>query len=184
MRIFSGPIARRLALALAIGLILGWVLSEGAFLLLRDKSDHTPGRVVLVIPAGTASRVAVGEEPPGIPADLSFVVGDTLVIKNEDSAFHQVGPILAPPGTSASLTLDQADKYAFTCSIRPSRYLGLDVRPRVTLLTRLFAVLMSGPPMGVLIGLYSLVIWPIRQPETRVHTGQQAAETAIHTGRR
>ena len=92
---------------------------------------------------------------PSIPADMVFVVGDTLVVKNEDSVSHQLGPIWVPPGASASLNLNQTNNYSYTCSFEPSRYLGLDVRPRVTWATRIVAVLLAGIPTGAMIAVYS-----------------------------
>lgn len=152
----------RIAGGLLLGLLLAWLLSEASFLLLKDSSDHEPQEVLLVIPAGTAGRVALGQAPPSIPAEWSFVVGDTLVVQNDDAVDHQLGPVWVPPGTSARLTLDTADNYAYACSFQPTRSLGLNVRSRVTLKTRLQAILLSGPPMGALIALYSLVLWPLR----------------------
>ena len=167
MKTSFNTLGSRIVLSLAVGLFLAWAMSEGAFLILKDASDHAPQRVELVIPAGTAERVAKGESPPTIPAEMVFVVGDTLVVKNEDSVAHQLGPVWTPPGASASLLLDQADSFAYACTFRPSRYLDLDVRPRVTLTTRLQALAFAGPPMAVLIFLYSLVIWPLAASRSR-----------------
>ena len=160
---------RRVALCLLAGLLAAWLLSEGAFLILRDGSDHAPQRIELVIPAGTGARVAAGEPPPSIPAELVFVVGDTLVIRNEDVVSHQLGPFWVPPGSSGSLELQQANQYSYACTFTPGRYLGLDVRPRVTLRTRLLAIALAGPPMGVLLALYSFVLFPLSRRDAH-HT--------------
>ena len=160
MKAFLNTIGGRLTFSLLLGLALAWAMSEGAFLILKDKSDHAPQRIELVIPAGTAERVARGQASPSIPSELVFVVGDTLVVKNEDTVSHQLGPVWAPPGAAASFTLDQANKFAFACTFQPSRYLDLDVRPRVTTATRLTAIAFAGPPMAVLIFLYGLVLRP------------------------
>lgn len=152
----------RVLLSIIAGTLISILISEGAFFLLKDTSDHTPQRVELVIPAGTAARVAAGQPVPSIPSDLSFVIGDTLVVKNEDVVAHQLGPVWVPPGTSASLKLDEANKFSYACTFQTSRYLGLDVRSRVTWLTRAQAFLMVGPPMIALIALYSLLVWPLK----------------------
>lgn len=162
-RLFNNPIARRLAVSMLLGVVLAWGMSEIAFALLKDSSDHVPQQVQLVIPDGTAKRVAAGQADPSLPADMVFVVGDTLVVKNDDQVSHQIGPVWVPPGSSARMTLDQADKFSYACSFEPSRYLGLDVRSRVTTRTRLLALVLAGPPMGILIGLYSIVLWPVRK---------------------
>jgi hypothetical protein len=157
----------RIALSLLIGLLLAWGMSELAFFILKDRSDHVPQRIELVIPAGTAERVAKGEAPPSIPSDMVFVIGDTLVVRNEDSVDHQLGPVWVPPGASASLSLDRAQKFSYACTFQPSRYLGLDVRPRVTNATRLQAILLAGPPMAALLAIYSLVIWPLKAADSK-----------------
>lgn len=159
---FNTPI-RRILLSLAIGLLAAWLLSEGAFLLLKDSSDHVPQEIPLVIPAGTSEQIAAGLTPLAIPQNLTFVEGDTLVVINNDSVSHQLGPVWVPPGNSASLLIDQANQYSYACSFSASRYLGLDVRPRVTLRTRLIAIAFAGPPMGVLIALYGFVVFPLPQ---------------------
>lgn len=154
----------RVFAAVGLGLFLAWALSEVSFLLLRDSSDRVPSRIELVIPAGTAERVAAGEEVPSIPPEMTFIVGDVLVVRNEDAVSHQLGPVWVPPGASASLAMQQANDYSYSCSFRPTRTLDFIVRSRVTATTRLLAVLMAGPPMGVLMAIYSLVLWPIRSP--------------------
>lgn len=158
----SQSFKHRLLASVLLGVVLGWVFSEVAFLFLRDESDHAPGRVELVIPAGTAERVARGQPVPAIPADLSFVVGDTLIVKNEDNVSHQLGPLWVPPGASASLAMERENRYAYECTFQSTKYLGLDVRPRVTNTTRIQAILLAGPPMGMLIFVYSLVILPLK----------------------
>ncbi|MBK9941890.1 MAG: hypothetical protein U0Z44_14095 [Kouleothrix sp.] len=164
MRLLRSPIVRRLLISFVIGLVLAWGMSEVSFALLRDSSDHVPQRVELDIPAGTADRVAAGEAVPSLPPEMVFVVGDVLVVRNDDLVSHQLGPVWVPPGSSASLALERPDKYSYACSFQPSRYLGLDVRSRVTLTTRVLAIVLAGPPMGVLIGIYSLIVRPVRQP--------------------
>ncbi|MBI3961297.1 MAG: hypothetical protein HY335_00990 [Deinococcus sp.] len=161
MKFLPNTLGWRIILSLVAGLALAWAFSEGTFLLLKDTSDRVPQRIELVIPPGTAERVAAGEAVPSLPSDLVFVVGDVLAVKNEDLVSHQLGPVWVPPGTTASLTLDQPNKYAYACTFQPSRYLGLEVRPRVTAWTRLQALLLAGPPMAALLALYSLVLFPL-----------------------
>lgn len=162
MKFSVNTIGWRIALSLLVGLLLAWGMSEAAFFILKDSSDHVPQQIELVIPAGTAERVARGEAPPSIPPDMVFVIGDTLAVKNEDSVSHQLGPVWVPPGASASLALDHAAKFSYACTFQPSRYLGLDVRPRVTWTTRLQAIAFAGPPMAALMVIYSFVLWPLK----------------------
>jgi hypothetical protein len=157
-------ILKRLGVSLLVGLLLAALISEGSYWLLGERS-RPPGRIELLIPAGTAERIAGGQAPPAIPAEMTFVVGDTLVVTNQDSVDHQLGPLWIPPGASASLVLDQADRYRYSCSFQPGSVFGLDVRQPLTLTTRLTGILFAGLPLGALIALYSLVAGSSRKPE-------------------
>jgi hypothetical protein len=156
---------KRIGFSLVLGLLFAGIIAEGSYALLKDKSDRAPERIELVIPAGTAGRVAAGQAVASIPTDMTFVAGDTLVVRNEDAASHQLGPIWVPPGSSASLNLDQANQYSYSCSFQPNRYIGLDVRPRATLGTRIVAILFAGLPTGVMLAVYSFVAFPIRKQD-------------------
>jgi hypothetical protein len=154
---------KRIGLSLALGLLFAWILAEATFAILRNNTDRAPQRIELVIPAGTADQIASGQAVPSIPTDMVFVVGDTLVVKNEDTASHQLGPIWVPAGTSASLNLDTANQYSYECSFAPNRSIGLDVRSRVTLTTRIIAILFAGIPTGAILAVYSFVAFPIKK---------------------
>lgn len=153
----------RLGALFLLGILFGWGFSEASFWLLRDDAtDREPGEVRLVIPAGTADLVAAGEASPSIPQTMTFIMGDVLVVQNDDTVDHQLGPVWVPPGQTARLTLDTANDYAYACTFQPARYLDLTVRPRVTLQTRLNAILLAGIPMGAMLAIYGLVLWPIK----------------------
>ena len=155
-------IVRRILISLLVGLLLGAGISEITFVFLRETA-RPPQDIELVIPAGTAKRIEQGEESPAIPDSLSFVVGDTLIVKNEDSVDHQLGPLWIPAGASASLQLSTVDSYAYSCSFRPNKYMGLDVNEPLNLSTRLGGILFTGLPLGVLLALYSLILFPDRK---------------------
>lgn len=140
-----------------LGVLIAGAMSEISYQVLK-RENREPQDVNLVIPAGTAERVARGEVPPTIPEDLSFVVGDVLVVVNDDNVDHQLGPLWIPPGTSASLPLNIEQKFAFECSFQPTKYLGLDVREPVTLGTRLTGILFAGFPLGALFAVYSILV--------------------------
>jgi hypothetical protein len=158
----KSPAVRRILLSLVAGLILGAAISEIAFQLLRETS-RPPQEIELVIPAGTADRVQRGEDSPGVPEAMEFVVGDTLIVRNQDQVDHQLGPLWIPAGSSARLELTAIDQYAYSCSFRPDKYVGLEVHEPLTWATRLEGVFFSGVPLGVLLALYSLVIAPQRR---------------------
>ncbi len=147
-----------------LGVLLAAVTTEVAYQVLK-RENRAPQQIELVIPAGTAKGIARGETPPTIPEDLSFVVGDTLVVVNQDRIDHQLGPLWIPAGTSASLYLDSEQKYAMECSFQPTRVLGIDVLQPVTLGTRLTGILFAGFPLGALFAVYSILLAPDKKKE-------------------
>ena len=153
----------RIAVSMLVGLLIGAAINEISFLFLRETA-RAPKAIELVIPDGTAEKVARGETPPTIPDSMSFVIGDTLVVKNEDRSAHELGPLWIPAGASASLSLDAVQSYAYSCSFQPGQYFGLDVHEALTLSTRLYGILYSGLPLGGLIALYAIIM-PAKKKE-------------------
>ena len=156
-------ILKRILFAVVLGLLVGVTVSEVPFLFLRETA-RPPREIVLTIPAGTADQVARGEQPPSIPENMTFVVGDRLVVRNEDAVNHKLGPLWIPANTSAQLALDQEENLAFECSFQPGNYFGLDVRQPLTPRTRLYGIFYVALPMMILIALYSLVAVPKKNP--------------------
>lgn len=156
-------IIKRILISLLAGLLLGAAVGEIPFLFLRETA-RPPQEIVLTIPAGTAEQVSRGEKQPSIPENMIFVVGDTLVIENEDVVDHKLGPLWIPANSSAQLSLDQEESFAYECTFQPGSYFGLDVRQPLTLSTRLYGILYAGLPIAILIALYSLAI-PVKKSE-------------------
>ena len=154
---------KRILISMLIGIALGLVISEVSFVFLQETA-RPPDEIVLTIPAGTAEKVARGEQPPSIPQDMVFVVGDTLVVKNDDRVDHKLGELWIPANSSAQLSLNEEQNMAFECSFQAGNYFGLEVRQSLTLGTRIYGVLYAGIPLGILIALYSFVI-PVKKIE-------------------
>lgn len=150
---------KRILVSMLIGIAIGVLISEVSFLFLQETA-RPPQEIVLTIPAGTAEQVARGEQPPSIPKDMIFVIGDTLVMKNEDSVDHKLGELWIPANSTAQLALNEEQNMAFECSFQAGNYFGLDVRQSLTWGTRIYGVLYAGVPLGILIALYSFVIPP------------------------
>ena len=148
---------KRILYSFLIGFVLSVAITEIPFIFLRETA-RPPREITLVIPQGTAAEVARGEQPPGIPANMSFVVGDTLIVKNDDTVEHQLGPLWIPASTSARMSLDRVGSLAYECSFQPGKYLGLDVNEPLTLGTRIYGILYIALPLGILFSLYSLAI--------------------------
>ncbi len=150
----------RMLFFLAIGLIASAIFSEITFRFQADTTSRDPTTIQLVIPAGTAAKVALGQSV--IPAGQTFMVGDTLQVKNEDSVTQTLGPLVIPPGATASMKLDQIGSLSYTCSFQPTKYYGIEVLQGLTFGMRLQASLVAGLPLGVLLGVYSLVALPLK----------------------
>lgn len=155
----------RIILLTVISLIFVWGISEIAFQFQKTDKDRPPQEVELIIPSGTAAKIAMGEENPSIPSKMSFVIGDTLVVKNEDVVDHVLGPLWIPPGTSASLKLEQANKFAYSCSFQPTQYFGIDVEKPTNWETRVTAFSLAVPGTVGFLFIYSLILWPIKPRE-------------------
>ena len=122
--------------------LLAWVVLGGGVM-------RAPQRIEFVIPTGTAERVKAGEAVPSIPAKSVFIVGDVLALRNEDDANHQMGPFWIPARTTITIPLDRASTFNYVCTIHPSGYIGLEVRPRDSLFLTLVPTLGLGLPIGV-----------------------------------
>jgi hypothetical protein len=164
----ASPYVTRLAAIVFISVAVVAIVNEGGYLLQKEKTDRPPKTIQLLIPAGTAERMAAGEAGPAIPDRMVFVMGDVLEVKNEDSMAHQLGPIWVPPGTTGRLDLLEANKFTYSCSFAKSRFLGLDVRPPTTLGTRIAGMAIAAPPTVAILFLYSLVAFPVKTDKKRV----------------
>jgi hypothetical protein len=147
----------RVVICVVAGLAISLLISEGGYLFAKDRLDRGPESIVLVIPRGTSDLVSAGQSEPSLPPEMSFVQGDTLIVKNEDTTSHQLGPVWVPAGASGSMVMDAVNTFSYECSFQPSHYLGVNIHPRVTWGTRLTAMLILGlPTIGMLL-VYSFV---------------------------
>ena len=121
---------RRFLVLIALGIVIATGINELTFAYLKSDAGRGPERIELIIPAGTAGRIAQGQPEPSIPANMTFVAGDTLVVKNMDIVDHRLGPLFIPTGTSASLTLSDANKYSYSCSFEKTQVFGMDEQCR------------------------------------------------------
>lgn len=149
----------RILIGMILGIVVAGIISELSFRLLDDRTSRAPQVVEFVIPKGTSEKVALGESI--LPVEQNFVLGDTLVVRNQDIVAHSLGPLFIPPGTSASMLLNQTENLSYSCSFQPSKVFGLTVSEALTIQTRIQGILLAGVPMGFLLALYSLVAWPL-----------------------
>ncbi|MEX2161393.1 MAG: hypothetical protein WD751_05705 [Anaerolineales bacterium] len=166
--------ALRFLLILVLSVVAVWLVSEAGLMLQNENTARAPQEVILTIPAGTAARVAAGEDPPSIPDEMTFVVGDTLVVVNNDVETHTLGPLVVPANGSANMRLDEADNIALACSFNSSRYFGLNVKLPTTLRTRLLGIAFAAPPTAVMLFVYSLIVFPVK-PAAAVAAGKSGS---------
>ena len=163
---YTPTVLKRILFSLLIGLLAGALISEIPFLFLQETARPAQ-EILLTIPTGTSEQIARGEQPPSIPENMAFVVGDVLVVENKDSVDHKLGPMWIPANSSARLPLNREESLAFECTFQSDNYLGIDVHQPLTFGTRLYGIISVGLPLGILIALYSLVI-PARKKENAV----------------
>src|SRR5688572_11427454 len=96
-------VVKRILFSLVVGLLLGVVIGEIPFMFLRETA-RPPQEILLTIPNGAADQVARGEQPPSIPESMIFVVGDTLIVQNQDVVDHKLGTLWIPANSSARLS--------------------------------------------------------------------------------
>lgn len=164
---------RRGIIILALSFVFVFAFSEIAYALTRSQVDRAPQEIKLVIPPGTAAKIAAGEAEPSIPEEMTFVIGDTLVVENEDSVDHQLGPLFIPAGASASLPLQRSVNLEYECSFQPSQFFGLDVRQQATFNFRFFAIAYATPATAIFIYVYSLAVSPLKKKDTSEETSDK-----------
>lgn len=162
-RTLTLAIIKRVLLCILVGMAISALISEVSYLINHDPNDRDKAhRVELVVPAGTAERIANGETSIGVPNRMSFVAGDLLIVKNEDSVAHQLGPIWVPPQSSGVLEIGAARDYSYACSFSDTQTFGLEVRPELSAFSRFNAVAAMGLPTSAMFALYSFLIFPLK----------------------
>lgn len=125
-----GAVSKRqwIALAVLVAVVAAsaWVIGSG----LRDDSNETfvvdaaQGVTEFdhdyLIPAGTADRIAAGEQVEIVPAELVVQVGDSIRIVNEDDADHLVGLFFVGAGQTMTQRFRSEGTLQGECSVHPS----------------------------------------------------------------
>ena len=89
------------------------VLAAGALTLVMT---HDPGPVSgvdhqFVVPAGTGATLDAGGTVAILPRDLEVRVGDRIVVLNEDTRAHAVGPWTVPAGDTFRFRFKAVGRY-------------------------------------------------------------------------
>jgi len=116
-------IALVFSIAAALIVVVPLTLSQ---LISTNEQTYT-----FIIPAGTAQRVANGEELRIIPENLKMRLRDRLVLINEDSEMHQVASIVIGSGERIETRFSEAITVTGFCSLHPSGQINIRVEGTV-----------------------------------------------------
>ena len=102
-----------------LGLSALVVLAAGALALVMTDD---PGPVSgvdhqFVVPAGTGSTLDAGGSVEILPRDLEVRVGDRIVVFNEDTRAHAVGPWTVSAGDTFRFRFKAVGRYDSHCSL-------------------------------------------------------------------
>lgn len=106
-----------LALGIVAGVLALVAVVVGVIALAGGSKE--PFEYKVVVPAGTADRIAGGEEVTLIDAQIDLEVGDRIVIDNQDDEIHQVGPFPVRPGETFEHTFNTPTRYEDLCTLHP-----------------------------------------------------------------
>lgn len=125
------PAARSLAVdaglvGAAVALVFGvTLLTLRAF----TVGVHSGARHELVIEAGTAARIARGENPDLVPPAWTLYDGDVVVLDNRDSVTHRFAGWAVYPQTTLDVPLSVQASTSLFCSLHPAGRVALEVLP-------------------------------------------------------
>ena len=80
-------------------------------------SDGDPETITYVVPEGTSEKLFFGETVEIMPTEVLLDVGDTLVIRNEDSQTMAVGPFTVRGGETLEQTFSRPQTLVGECSL-------------------------------------------------------------------
>jgi hypothetical protein len=81
----------------------------------------------IVIPAGTAQRLAAGEDVELIPTELRYRLRDQLIVINQDVVGHQVGPFIVEPGERLEQRFSEVATLQGFCSLHAAGSITIDI---------------------------------------------------------
>lgn len=118
---------KRVSLLVVAALLFAACGGDGA----TSGETEIPAGVVhtYTVPAGTAARIARGEDPEFFPATLVVGLGDTLAVENQDTVPHTVGPLAARPNETYRFRFTKKGEFQGPCTIHPSQQTKIIVAP-------------------------------------------------------
>ena len=90
--------------------------------------------VTYVIPPGTAARLKSGELAGVLPPAIHLTVGirDLLVLTNDDTVVHQLGPVILGPRQTYRIPFRRPGRFQYACSLHAAGTLTLLIDPEPT----------------------------------------------------
>lgn len=85
----------------------------------KQESEQIGRTHSFVVPAGTGERLDRGDKIEIVPRTLEVKVGDSLIIRNEDSRTHTVGPVVVRAGESAEQNFTRPGVVEGECTVHP-----------------------------------------------------------------
>lgn len=98
-------------------IVVAVVLTAGGLTACGEGSQSQGETTEVVVPAGTDARMKAGETVTIMPSRIELQVGDTLLIRNEDTADQKVGPYFVEAGGEIRLIYGKAGTYEGYCPL-------------------------------------------------------------------
>jgi plastocyanin len=123
---------RRATTVAALVMVVAIVAAAAAYGLART-SGATPKGVdhTFVVPAGAGDRLDQGNALEILPRDLEVRVGDRLIVVNDDTRTHVVGPWTIRADSTFRFRFTRVGRYDSHCSLHQSGRFFIDVLPPV-----------------------------------------------------
>ena len=118
---------RRLAAGAAVLAVAMAALTWATFAPLTAQSRA----LTFVIPAGTAARLKANEPLQVVPSPIHLTLGirDILVLTNDDTAIHQLGPIILGSRQTYRIPFRKPGRFQYACSLHATGTLTLVIEP-------------------------------------------------------
>lgn len=128
----TGFVGWRRAIVVAVAVL---ILITGGLALVPLSAGSR--EIVYVIPPGTLAANKTGKPLELLPAEIHLTLGvrDTLVLTNDDTAVHYVGPIVLASRQTYRIPFRRPGRFQYACSLHVAGRLTIVVTPE--------------PPMGL-----------------------------------
>jgi plastocyanin len=105
------------------------LVSLGAAVVLHVAPRAAASQTINIsVPEGTQAQMETGEEIVLFPRRLEVGIGDRIVIENDDTSSHQVGPYVVGPGQRIVQTFSTMGIIEGVCTLHPSGEVTIVVR--------------------------------------------------------